>query len=82
MHDNTITATGTGLDITRTAGTVTITAFDDNVVSGASGGTGIVVTGPAVTFDATPGGAYNQVGGRHDRGRLAGRQRWAVRASS
>jgi large repetitive protein len=63
VHDNTITATGTGLDITRTAGIVTITTFDDNVVSGASGGTGIIVTGPSVTFDATAGGAYNQVAG-------------------
>ena len=63
MHDNTITATGTGLDITRTAGTVTITAFDDNVVSGASGGTGIIVSGPSVTFDATPGGAFDVVSG-------------------
>ena len=63
MHDNTITATGTGLDIRRTAGTVTITTFDDNVVSGATGGAGIIVTGPSVTFDATPGGAYDQVAG-------------------
>ena len=63
VHDNTITATGTGLDITRTAGTVTITAFDDNVVSGATVGTGIVVAGPSVTFDATAGGAYQQVAG-------------------
>ncbi|HET9665670.1 MAG TPA: Ig-like domain-containing protein, partial [Desertimonas sp.] len=62
VHDNSILATGTGLDITRTAGTVTITTFDDNIVSGASGG-GIVVTGPSVTFDGTPGGAYQQVEG-------------------
>ena len=63
VHDNTITAGGTGLDIARTAGTVTLTAFDDNVVLGSTTGSGIVVTGPSVAFDATPGGALDPVSG-------------------
>ncbi len=62
IHDNGLTATGTGLDVQRTLGTVQITAFDDNVVSAATGGSGIVLAGP-LTFDATPGGAYQQVAG-------------------
>lgn len=62
LHDNGITAGGTGLDVTRTNGTVQVTAFDDNVVSGNTGGSGLVLTGP-LTLDATPGGAYQQVAG-------------------
>ncbi|GMU65132.1 MAG: hypothetical protein AMXMBFR36_14060 [Acidobacteriota bacterium] len=62
IHDNGITAGGTGLEVTRTNGTVQVTAFDDNVVSGNTGGSGLVLTGP-LTLDATPGGAYQQVAG-------------------
>lgn len=62
IHDNGITAGGTGLEVTRTNGTVQVTAFDDNVVSGNTGGSGLVLTGP-LTMDATPGGAYQQVAG-------------------
>lgn len=62
IHDNGITAGGTGLDVQRTNGTVQVTAFDDNVVSGNTGGSGLVLTGP-LTIDATPGGAYQQVAG-------------------
>ncbi len=62
IHDNSITAGGTGLDVARTNGTVQVTAFDDNVVSGNTGGSGLVLTGP-LTLDATPGGAYQQVAG-------------------
>jgi Bacterial Ig-like domain/Bacterial Ig domain/FG-GAP-like repeat len=62
VNDNIITASGTGLDITRTAGTMTITAFDDNTISGDTIGNGIFIIGP-VTFDATPGGTFNPVNG-------------------
>jgi hypothetical protein len=51
IHDNAFNATGTALDVTRTAGTAIITAFHDNTVSGDAGG-GLIVTGP-VTFDAS-----------------------------
>jgi hypothetical protein len=61
VHDNTLTASGTALDATRTAGTLVITAFDDNVVTGNTGGSGLVVN--TATFDATPGGALNPVSG-------------------
>ena len=46
----------------RTAGTATITRFDDNKVSGDAGATGIRVSG-SVTFDGTPGGAFQAVSG-------------------
>jgi CSLREA domain-containing protein len=63
IHNNTVTATGNGIDIARTAGSVIVTAFNDNSISGTTGGTGINVvgTGAAVLFDATAGGAYNTV---------------------
>jgi hypothetical protein len=63
VHDNTITANGAGIQIGRLAGTVYLTAFDDNVVTGATVGSGIVVAGPNVVFDATPGGALDTVPG-------------------
>jgi hypothetical protein len=62
VRRNDLTAGGTGLDIQRGGGTVVVKAFDDNVVREATGGSGIVVTGP-VTFDAIPGGAVNPVSG-------------------
>jgi Fe-S cluster assembly iron-binding protein IscA len=52
IHENAFQATGPALDVTRTAGTVTITSFHDNTVSGDSAGAGLVVNGP-VTFDAS-----------------------------
>ncbi len=62
FHDNTLTATGTALDLQETGtGTVTITAFDDNVVSGNTGGSGMVLSN--AIFDATPGGAFDLVSG-------------------
>ncbi len=61
IQNNTITATGTGIDVTRTAGTATITAFDGNRVDGSTGGSGIVVSD--VVFDATPGIPINTVAG-------------------
>jgi hypothetical protein len=62
INDNMLTATGNAIDLQRTVGTLTITTFDDNAISGNTGGSGIVVSGPA-TFDATPGGAFNTVSG-------------------
>ena len=64
IHDNVITAGLTGLQIARTAGTVFITAFHNNVVSGDTVASGIVITGPSVIFDATPAtGALDPVAG-------------------
>jgi hypothetical protein len=62
VRQNDLTATGTGLDVQRTAGAVVISAFDGNTVREATGGSGIVITGP-VTFDAVPGGALDPVSG-------------------
>ena len=61
IQNNTITAGTTGIDVTRTLGTATITAFDGNTISGATGGTGINID--SVTFDATPGNPINAVAG-------------------
>ena len=66
IHDNTVTATGSGIDIQRTAGSVNITAFDDNAVSGNTGGIGINIagTGGSILFDTNPvTGAYDVVSG-------------------
>ncbi|HEY0320623.1 MAG TPA: Ig-like domain repeat protein, partial [Pyrinomonadaceae bacterium] len=57
IHDNTITSTGDGINIFRAAvSNVTVTAFDDNVVMGATAGNGINVlgSGGTVLFDANP----------------------------
>jgi hypothetical protein len=62
FHDNTLTSTGNALDIQETGtGSLTITRFDDNVVSGDTGGSGIVVN--TATFDAIPGGTLDPVSG-------------------
>jgi uncharacterized repeat protein (TIGR01451 family) len=65
VYENLLTSTGTALDIERTMGTLTIVAFHDNMVSGNTGGSGIVVTGTGgvVIFDTVPGGAINPVPG-------------------
>ncbi|HJS20769.1 MAG TPA: Ig-like domain-containing protein [Anaerolineales bacterium] len=65
IHDNTVTATGNGIDIARTAGNVTVTTFDDNVVHGNTGGIGISVvgTGGSVLFDSNPDSDYDLVSG-------------------
>jgi hypothetical protein len=62
IANNTLTATGNAIDIVRTNGAATITTFNDNVISGTSAAGGIIISGP-LTFDATPGGAYNSVAG-------------------
>lgn len=58
IHDNTVTATGNGIDVQRTGtGLVALTALDDNAVTGTTGGIGIniVSAGPStVLFDANP----------------------------
>jgi VCBS repeat-containing protein len=62
FHNNNLAAAGTGLDIQETGtGSLTIPAFNDNAVSGNTGGTGININ--SATFDATPGGSFNTVGG-------------------
>ncbi len=61
VNDNTMQATGTALDIARTLGTLTITAFHDNVVTGDSAGAGISVN--TALFDAVLGGGVNAVPG-------------------
>lgn len=66
IHDNTVTATGNGIDVARSAGSVVVTAFDDNNVSGNTGGIGINVVGSGATilFDANPGtAAFDAVSG-------------------
>jgi hypothetical protein len=65
FHDNTLTARGTALDFQRTAGTAFVSALHDNVISGDSQASGIVIagTGGVVTFDATPGGPIDSVPG-------------------
>ena len=57
----TVTSTGTGIDLNETAGTMTVTGFSGITITGNTGGSGIVVTN--ATFDATAGGAFNQVTG-------------------
>jgi hypothetical protein len=62
LHDNTFNAGANAIDIDETgAGALTITAFDDNVVSGNVSGNGIAIDN--AIFDATPGVPFNQVGG-------------------
>ncbi len=62
FHDNTLSATGTALDIQKPGtGTLTITAFHHNTVNGNSAASGLVVSG--ARFDAVPGGGVNVVSG-------------------
>jgi VCBS repeat-containing protein len=60
IHDNTITSTGNSIDIAESgSGQITVTAFDDNTISGFSGATGIAMSG--VTFDGAAGAPYTTV---------------------
>jgi VCBS repeat-containing protein len=62
FHDNSLTATGTALNVQETgSGALTITAFDDNSVNGNTGGSGLVVNN--AIFDAAPGGGFDLVSG-------------------
>jgi hypothetical protein len=59
---NNLTSTGTALDIQETGtGALTIMSLQNNVVTGNTGGSGIVIN--SAIFDATPGGAYQTVAG-------------------
>jgi hypothetical protein len=60
---NTLSFNGgtTGLNVNRTAGTLSITDFANLSVNGNHPGTGIAVTG--AIFDATPGGTFQTVSG-------------------
>ena len=61
IHDNTVSAPRTGIRVTDSgSGTTTITAFDDNVVTGVHQG-GIQVENGV--FDAIPGGPLDPVDG-------------------
>lgn len=61
FSSNSLTSNAIGASIDGTGGTLTITGFANNTVSGNTGGTGISVT--AAKFDATAGGAFNTVSG-------------------
>ena len=61
IQNNVITSSGSGMDISSTAGTAFITAFDSNTITGSTAGTGVFVS--AMVFDATPGGAFQTVSG-------------------
>jgi large repetitive protein len=59
LADVNVTATGTGIDLTRTAGALTITGFSNLTIHGDTAGSGIVING--ALFDAVPGGGVDQV---------------------
>jgi VCBS repeat-containing protein len=61
VHDNVVTATQAAIELTRTAGTLTITAFDDNVVTGNSNSHGIDIDG--AVFDTVAGAPFTTVSG-------------------
>ncbi|MEP7011303.1 MAG: Ig-like domain-containing protein, partial [Acidobacteriota bacterium] len=63
IHDNTITAGVRGIDLLRTTGTCRITAFQNNAISGNTGGSGIEILGAifdsnaaTTSFDTVSGG--------------------------
>jgi hypothetical protein len=61
IQSNTVTGNANGINVQKTAGTLYITGFNDNSVSGTTPGSGIVVSG--AIFDAVPGGAIQTVAG-------------------
>jgi VCBS repeat-containing protein len=61
VHDNNVTSTQEAIELAETAGTLTITAFDDNVISGNSGSHGIDITN--ATFDTVAGVPFAAVSG-------------------
>ncbi|MES1245462.1 MAG: cadherin domain-containing protein [Acidobacteriota bacterium] len=63
VDNNTLVARGNAIDIARTNGTMFITGFANNVVSGNTTGSGIVVTGPAIFDSNTSTGALDVVQG-------------------
>ena len=64
FYDNNLTATGSALETFENGtGVLTITAFHDNVVSGASAGAGLVVNTAVFDADTTTGGIQAVAGG-------------------
>lgn len=63
LQQNVVSAGGTGIAVTRTSGLLTIVGFSDNAITGATSGSGIVVSGPGIVFDALPGGLLDPVAG-------------------
>jgi hypothetical protein len=61
ISNNAITGNVRGMNLLKTAGTMTITAFANNAIDPSSPGSGIVVDG--AIFDATPGNPINTVSG-------------------
>ncbi len=61
LSSNTLTSGAVGASIDGTGGTMTITGFANNTVSGNTTATGISIT--AARFDATAGGGFNTVSG-------------------
>ena len=61
ISNNSITGNASGMTLVRTAGTMTITEFSTNAISGNTVGTGIIVNG--AIFDATPGNPISVVSG-------------------
>ncbi|MCB1035755.1 MAG: right-handed parallel beta-helix repeat-containing protein, partial [Acidobacteria bacterium] len=61
IHANSVTAGTNGIDLLRSGGSLTVQRFDDNVIGGNTGGSGIVVSG--AVFDAAPGLPINTVDG-------------------
>jgi co-chaperonin GroES (HSP10) len=53
LDSQTITSSGSGIDINGTSGGVTITSFANNVISGSSGANGVLIQ--TATFDSNPG---------------------------
>ncbi len=59
ISGNVITGATRGMELVKTAGTLTITDFNGNVITGATTGSGIVVDG--AIFDAVPGNPIDTV---------------------
>ncbi|MHB0969746.1 MAG: cadherin domain-containing protein [Thermoanaerobaculia bacterium] len=63
INDNTFTSNGTAIDIARTAGSVVVQTLDDNLVSGNTGGSGIIISGPAILDASSTAGLQTVLGG-------------------
>ncbi|MFY9821535.1 MAG: cadherin-like domain-containing protein, partial [Thermoanaerobaculia bacterium] len=61
ISNNTITGNVRGMELLKTAGTMTITDFSNNVITATTPGSGVVIDG--AIFDATPGNPINTVSG-------------------
>jgi hypothetical protein len=56
IDNNPVTSTSTGIDIARTAGTVRVTSFSNNPISGNTGGTGVLMNAVILDSDAVTAG--------------------------